>query len=34
MLRDFLEVKSRKNPIPLSKVEDETNILKRFDSAG
>ena len=34
MLRDFLEVKSSNKPIPLSKVEDETNILKRFDSAG
>ena len=34
MLRDFLEVKSSNKSIPLSKVEDETNILKRFDSAG
>ena len=34
MLRDFLEVKSSNKPIPLSKVEDETDILKRFDSAG
>ena len=34
MLRDFLEVKSSNKPIPLKEVEDETNILKRFDSAG
>ena len=33
-LRDYFELKSSRNPINISKVESEEDILKRFDSAG
>ena len=34
MLRDLLEVNTRKKDIDIGKVESQKNILKRFDSAG
>ena len=34
MLRDLLEVNTRKKAIDIRKVESQKNILKRFDSAG
>ena len=34
MLRDLLELKSKKSKIKKSKVEPQKHILKRFDSAG
>ena len=34
MLRDLLEVNTKKKEIDLEKVESQKNILKRFDSAG
>ena len=33
-LRDYFELKSSRNPIDISEVESEEDILKRFDSAG
>ena len=33
-LRDYFELKSSRNPIYISEVESEEDILKRFDSAG
>lgn len=34
VLRDLLDLKLVENPLPLDEIEDNTAILKRFDSAG